>query len=298
MTQYSGYLTHLLVLAGIYVMLASSLNLIAGYGGLLSVAHAGFYGVGAYTAALLSAAFRIPFVAEVIIAAIVASVLGSISMLPALKIRGDYFVIATFALQVVLFNVFNNFTEITGGPLGITGIPAPTLFGFEITGRGGFLLLVLIACAVELYLIWRLVESPIGRILRAIREDEVLAAMAGKNVAAQKVQVFAISAALAAISGVIYAHYISFIDPTSFNVSESILIISMVIIGGAGNVRGPIVGALTLVLLPESLRFLGISGPAAANVRQILYGSLLLAFMLWRPTGLAGEYAFQGRKRP
>ena len=130
--------------------------------------------------------------------------------------------------------------------------------------------------------------------LKAIREDEVFAEAAGKNVAAYKVLVFVVGASLAAVAGALYAHYISFIDPTSFTVMESILIISMVIIGGAGSLAGPVVGAVFLVVLPGLLRFIGLPGSVAANLRQIIYGGLLVGFMMWRPQGLLGAYAFRG----
>jgi branched-chain amino acid transport system permease protein len=125
----------------------------------------------------------------------------------------------------------------------------------------------------------------------------VFAQASGKNVAAYKVQVFMLGAGLASVAGVLYAHYISFIDPTSFTVMESIFIISIVIIGGAGSLWGPVIGAVVLVTVPEALRFIGLPSAVAANLRQILYGGLLVAFMMWRPQGLLGEYAFQ-KERP
>lgn len=137
-------------------------------------------------------------------------------------------------------------------------------------------------------------RSPFGRVLKAIREDEVFTQAAGKDVAAYKVLVFVIGAGMAAVAGVMYAHYISFIDPTSFTVMESIFIISIVIIGGAGSMWGPIIGAVVLVTLPELLRFIGLPSSVAANTRQIIYGGLLVAFMMWRPQGLMGEYSFRG----
>jgi branched-chain amino acid transport system permease protein len=144
-----------------------------------------------------------------------------------------------------------------------------------------------------MWISWMIVRSPFGRVLKAIREDEVFAQASGKNVAVYKVLVFAISAGLAAIAGVMYAHYISFIDPTSFTVMESIFIVSIVIIGGAGSLWGPVVGAVVLVTLPEILRFIGMPNAVAANLRQIIYGGLLVAFMMWRPQGFIGEFSFE-----
>ncbi len=287
------YLLHILILIGIYIILSASLNLIAGYTGLLSLAHAAFYGVGAYVAALMALKLQSPFLANIICAIILCGLLGALVGIPSLRIREDYFVIATFAFQVITFSVLNNWVSFTSGPMGLPGIPQPAIFGLKISSNLGFLLLVGFFCALTLVVTQRIVRSPFGRVLKAIREDEVFAQAAGKSVAAHKVLVFVIGAAMASVAGVMYAHYISFIDPTSFTVMESIFIISIVIIGGAGSLWGPVVGAVVLVTLPEILRFVGLPSSVAANIRQILYGGLLVVFMMWRPRGLLGKYAFQ-----
>ncbi|MGB7062364.1 MAG: branched-chain amino acid ABC transporter permease [Candidatus Zixiibacteriota bacterium] len=287
------YVLHILILIGIYVILSVSLNLIAGYTGLLSIAHAAFYGVGAYVAALMALNLHSPFLINIICAVILSGLLGALVGIPSLRIRDDYFMIATFAFQVIVFSVLNNWVSFTGGPMGLPGIPQPTIFGLKISSHVGFLVLVAIFCALTLWVTRRIVQSPFGRVLKAIREDEVFAQAAGKNVAAYKIIVFVIGAGMAAVAGSMYAYYISFIDPTSFTVMESIFIISLVIIGGAGSLWGPVLGAFVLVLLPELLRFVGMPSSLAANVRQILYGGLLVAFMMWRPRGFLGKYAFQ-----
>jgi len=287
------YLLHILVLIGIYTILSVSLNLIAGYTGLISIAHAAFYGVGAYVAALMALHLHSPFLVNIVCAVILCGLLGALLGIPSLRIRDDYFVIATFAFQVITFSILNNWVSLTGGPMGLPGIPQPTIFGLQISSQVGFLILVGLFCALALWVTYRIVRSPFGRVLKAIREDEVFAQAAGKNVAGYKVLVFVVGAGMAALAGVMYAHYISFIDPTSFTVMESIFIISIVIIGGAGSMWGPVVGAVVLVVLPELLRFIGLPSSTAANIRQILYGGLLVAFMMWRPRGFLGKYAFQ-----
>lgn len=288
------YLLHILILIGIYAILSVSLNLIAGYTGILSIAHAAFYGVGAYVAALMALKLHSPFLINVICSIVLSGLLGALVGIPSLRIRDDYFVIATFAFQVITFSVLNNWVSFTGGPMGLPGIPHPTVFGLRVSSDLGFLVLVGGFCALTLWVTRRIVQSPIGRVLKAIREDEVFAQAAGKNVASYKVLVFVIGAGMAAIAGAMYAHYITFIDPTSFTVMESIFIISIVIIGGSGSLWGPVVGAVVLVVLPELLRFIGLPSPVAANLRQIIYGGLLVAFMMWRPRGFLGEYAFRG----
>ncbi len=290
------YPLHILILMGIYAILAMSLNLIAGYTGLLSLAHAAFYGIGAYVAALMALNLHTPFLLNILCAVVLSGLLGALVGIPSLRIRDDYFVIATFAFQVITFSVLNNWVSFTGGPMGLPGIPQPTIFGLQVSSHLGFLILVGVFCVLTLWVTHRIVGSPFGRVLKAIREDEVLAQAAGKNVAAHKVLVFVIGAGMAAVAGVMYAHYISFIDPTSFTVMESIFILSIVIIGGAGSLWGPVVGAVVLVVLPELLRFIGLPSSVAANLRQIIYGGLLVAFMMWRPRGFLGEYAFQGKE--
>ncbi len=286
------YLLHILILIGIYVILAESLNLIVGYTGLLSLAHAAFYGVGAYVAALMSLKLGSPFVINTICAVIISGLLGGTVGIPSLRIKDHYFVIATFAFQVIAFSILNNWVSFTGGPMGLPGIPQPVIFGWTVSSHFEFLLLVGAFVVLVFWVCRVIVRSPFGRVLTAIREDEVFALAVGKNVAVYKVAVFVIGSGMAAIAGALYAHYISFIDPTSFTVMESIFILSIVIIGGAGSLWGPVVGAAVLVMLPEILRFVGLPSSVAANIRQILYGGLLVAFMMWRPQGLIGKYGF------
>jgi len=290
------YLIHILILICLYTILSASLNLIAGYTGLLSIAHAAFYGVGAYVAALMALHLQSSFLLNIICAIVLSGLLGALVGIPSLRIRDDYFVIVTFAFQVITFSILNNWVSFTGGPMGLPGIPQPELFGLKISSHLGFLALIGFFCVVTLLITRQIVLSPFGRVLKAIREDEVFTQAAGKNVATFKVLVFVIGAGMASLAGVMYAYYISFIDPTSFTVMESIFIISIVIIGGAGSFWGPVVGAIVLVLLPELLRFVGMPSSIAANIRQILYGGLLVAFMMWRPRGFLGEYAFQNKE--
>jgi len=287
------YLLHILILIGIYVILSISLNLITGYSGLLSIAHAAFYGVGAYVAALLALKLHSPFLANIVCAVILSGLLGAVVGIPSLRIRDDYFAIATFAFQVITFSIMNNWVAFTGGPMGLPGIPQPAIFGWKITTHYDFLCVIFVLCIITLWISHKIVTSPFGRVLKAIREDEVFAQAMGKNVASYKVLIFVIGAGMASVAGVMYAYYISFIDPTSFTIMESIFIISIVIIGGAGNIWGSVLGAAVLVILPEALRFLGMPSSIAANMRQIIYGALLVIFMLFRPQGFIGEYSFK-----
>jgi branched-chain amino acid transport system permease protein len=286
-------LLHVLILVGLYSILAVSLNLISGYAGLVSLCQAAFYGIGAYATALLALNFHTPFLFNLLISVMLASVAGLIVAVPSLRIRDDYFVMATFAFQVLVYHLLNNLISLTGGPMGLHAIPAPRLFGITLSGHLGFLALTAVLGTLIFWVARRMVNSPFGRVLFAIREDEVLAQAHGKDVNQAKVLVFMIGAAMASVAGSLYASYISYIDPTSFTVLESILIISIVIIGGAGSLWGSVLGALILIVVPELLRFVGIPGAIAGNLRQGFYGLLLILFIIWRPQGLFGSYSFQ-----
>ncbi|MDR2581166.1 MAG: branched-chain amino acid ABC transporter permease [Fibromonadaceae bacterium] len=277
------YILHLLILIGIYAMLAQSLNLSAGFGGMISLAHAGFYGVGAYTAALFAVNYQLPFLLTLPVAMLLSGLLALIVSAIALRTIDDYFIICTLGIQVVVFSLMNNWMSLTRGPLGIPGIPSIQLFGIEI-GMGNrilFLSLTLFFAALIFFFLKKLTGSSFGRTLRALSEDEIFTQSLGKNVYLTKVIAFTVSAMIAAVPGVLYAHYITYIDPTSFTVDESIFILSIVIIGGMRNLWGSVIAAAFLVLLPEALRFVGMPSSIAANMRQIIYGGILI-FMMFR----------------
>jgi branched-chain amino acid transport system permease protein len=286
------YVFHIGIIFLIYAILGISLDIVAGHTGLLSIAQAGFYGVGAYTSAILVGRCGIGFLSGVLGGILVATLISFVVSLPSLRLHDDYFVIATFGFQMIIFSVFNNWMDLTRGPLGIPGIPQPVILGWQVNTHARFLVLAAGFAAVAYFVVYRIANSPFGRVLHAIREDEVFAKSLGKNTLYFKVTAFAVSAALAAAAGSLYAHYITYIDPTSFTVMESILVISMVIIGGAGSTWGPLIGAVVLVTLPEVLRFIGLPSSVAANLRQIFYGALLVIMMMFRPRGLVGRYGF------
>lgn len=286
------YIVHVAVLASIFATLAISLDLVIGRTGLLSVAHAAFYGLGAYSTALFSVRLGLPIYAGVLAGMLLAALVSLVVSLPSLRLRDDYFAIATFGFQLIIYNTFNNWTSLTNGALGVFGIPQPTVFGRVFSSRLDFLGVSLATVALAYWIVQRLSSGPHGRVLSAIRESELLALALGKNTLRFKLVVFAVSAALASVAGATYAVYTSYIDPSSFTVMESILVISMVIIGGPGSSRGVILGAVTLVVLPEILRTIGLPSAVSANLRQIIYGSLLVGMMMFRPRGLLGRYSF------
>lgn len=275
------YILHLLILIGIYSILSQSLNLSAGFGGMVSLAQAGFYGVGAYTVAILSVNFQIPFLLTLLAAIFFCGLLALLVSAISLRTVDDYFIICTLGIQVIVFSLMNNWMSLTNGPLGISGIPTIQLFGFTIDSKISFLVLILFFTSLTFFFLRKITTSSFGLTLRALSEDEIFTKSLGKNVYQSKVAAFTIGAMLAAIPGVLYAYYISYIDPSSFTVDESILILSIVIIGGMRNLWGSIAASAFLVLLPEVLRLIGMPNAIAANMRQIIYGVILI-FMMFR----------------
>jgi branched-chain amino acid transport system permease protein len=287
------YLIHILIIAGIYTILTLSLNLIVGYAGLAALGHIAFAAVGAYTSSLLALYFGISPWLGLLIGAVLASILGAIVAYPSLRLKGDYLALATFGLGVIVYSISKNWVSLTRGPMGLPGIPSFSIFGYQISNVWSYLILVLIFVFITYLAIRNITNSPFGRILKGIREDEIASQAMGKNVNKYKLTVFIVGAFFAGIAGSLYAHYISFIDPSSFTIMESITVLLMVVFGGMGSLRGSIVGASLLVILPELLRFVGMPSSVAAPLRQMIYGLLLVIFMIWRPQGLMGKYKFK-----
>jgi len=288
-----NYFLHVLVLISIYTILASSLNLLVGCTGMLSVAHAAFYGLGAYAGALAALHWGFGFPFDLAVACGLGAVVALIVALPSLRVHGDYFVLGTFALQMIVFNLLNNWTAVTGGAVGMGRIRNPSVFGIFIASPLRYVCLSGPFAALVVWALMKISQSSYGNVIRAIRDDEVLAETLGTDVHREKTIVFVLAAAIAAGAGSLYADYIRFIAPSNFTVQESIFLLAIVIIGGAGNFLGSVIGAAVLVALPELLRFFDVSSAAAANVRQILYGVLLVVVMIARPRGLLGEYDFR-----
>ena len=287
------YLLHILVIAGIYIILTLSLNLIVGYTGLPALGHAAFSCIGAYTSSLLALNMGLSPWIGLLIGACVAAISGIVIGYPAVRLKGDYLALATFGLGVIIYSIAKNWVSLTRGPMGLPGIPGFSIFGFELSETWTYLLLVMIFVAITIFVMRRIVDSPFGSVLRSIREDEVAAETLGKNTVKHKLLVFVIGAFFAGIAGSLYAHYITFIDPSSFTVMESITILLMVIFGGMGTISGSVVGAVILVVFPELLRFLGMPSSIAAPMRQMIYGLLLVVLMIKRPQGIMGRYQFK-----
>lgn len=288
-----SYLLHLLIYAEIYILVALSLNLLVGYGGLLQLAHAAYYGVGAYTAAILTLRFGYGFLAAVALATLMSGLLSLLVSLPAWRFKGDAFVMMSLAVQMALYAIFYNWIDLTGGPFGLSSIPHPVIGSSSFATRNSIAVLyslIVLSCVIGLGILKR---SAFGRCLQAMRDDELAARSLGIQTKKLKVQTVLIASMIVGLAGALYAFYVTYIDPTSFTLDESILMLSMVIVGGTGNLKGPLIGALTLIAIPEILRLLELPSSIAANVRYLVYGLLIVLLMLWRPQGIAGRYRFE-----
>jgi branched-chain amino acid transport system permease protein len=277
----AAYVLHLAIIAGIYIILTVSINLIIGYAGQVSLGHAAFYGIGAYASALVALNWHFPFPAAALAAMLVAGLCGLALGLPTLRLKEDYLAIVTLGFGVIVDLIFLNL-DITGGPDGLPGIPSPSFFGLSFKAPWLYLILVIIAVLLVLVLTYRLVDSYHGRALRAIRDHEITAQVMGINTPAYKVFIFTLAAALAGLAGSLYAHYITFINPETFGLHTSILILTMVVLGGMGSILGSVLGAVILTILPELLR-------EVHAYQDLVYGALLVILLIWRPEGLLGR---------
>lgn len=297
------YLVHLLVMIGIYLILGYSTNLVLGFGGLLPFSQGALYGVGAYAYALLRIGPSSPsgpsdllvtatvsFPAGLLGAALTAGLAALIIGYVSLRFRSDLFIFATLGFQMIVFSVLYNWNQLGHGSFGISGIPRPSVLGWTIHQPSEYALLTWSVTAVISGALFVLYQSPYGLSLKALREDERAAESLGIPAFRQHLSAFVIAGTCAGIAGAFFASYVTYIDPTSFSLSESIFIVTLMLLGGTGNIKGPFTGVLVMVLLPEALRFAGLPPTAAPNVREILYGAILIALMFWRSQGLAGEY--------
>jgi branched-chain amino acid transport system permease protein len=287
------YFENLVILGSIFSILSVSLNLSMGYTGIMNLAHAAFFAIGAYCSALLVLGIGMPFWVAILAAGLFAALCGYLVSVPARRLRGDYLALGTLGFAFIVEAVLKNWTDLTRGPLGIPGITKPELFGFVFSSLEAYLLLTLAFLAITVFVVHRIVNSPFGRVLKSIREDEIAAKTLGKDTVRYKSLALAISAFFAGVAGSLYAHYITFIDPTSFSFPVLILLLSMVIIGGTASIRGSLVGAFLLILLPEPLRFIGLPSNLVGAGRQMIYAVLLLVILLKKPSGIVGEYKFR-----
>jgi len=283
-----AYLIHLLILIGIYLILAISLQLAVGFTGLLNLGHIAFYAIGAYVSALLALSGW-PFWTCFLLAGIVAMFFGFLLAIPTNKLKGDYLALATLAFTFVIYAITLNWTSLTRGPLGLPGIPKPNLLGFTFSSNISFLILTFTIALISYLIIRKITKSPFGKVLEATRDDELATRVLGKNTFKMKSYALGISAFFAGIAGSLYAHYITFIDPSSFTLLQLIPVLCIVIIGGLASLKGTIIATIILILLPEPLRFIGFPSSIVGPARQMIYALLLLLILIKKPRGLYGR---------
>ena len=276
----SSYFNQVAITTMIFVILAASMNLIAGSAGLLSLGHAAFFGVGAYASALLSTRAGWPVALTVPVAGVVAAAFGAVVALPTMRLISIYFAVATLGIGEMIYVTMLNWVDLTRGPMGIRSIPGIELPGLSATVAG-----MTVVAAVMLASLWvmhRITHSYYGNALRALREDDACADAMGIDAARLKLESFGVSCFFAGVAGALFAHTTGYIGPESFRLMESILILSMVVVGGLGSIYGSIIGAVLLSVLPEALRELG-------SYRMIVVGVVLFFSILFLPKGLVGE---------
>jgi len=281
-----NYLTHLAILVCIYSILTVSLNFAIGFVGLLNLGHVAFFGIGAYASALL-AMNGLPIWASIFLGGVFGLIAGLLLALPTSRLKGDYLALATLGFAFIMGSVARNWNELTRGALGIPGIPK------IVKGNVEFLIIVAIIAVVCYAALSWISRSRFGKTCEAIRDDELAAKMLGKNTFAHKLVALSVSAFFAGIAGGLFAHYITFIDPSIFGLGDLILLFSMMVVGGLASIKGSAIGTMIIFLIPEPLRFIGFPGSMVGPLREILYALILLLILIYRPRGLFGKVDLQ-----
>jgi branched-chain amino acid transport system permease protein len=280
----TDYLVRIATTAVLYMILALGLNIVPGFNGLLDLGFVGFYGIGAYTAGLLTIHFELSVWVILPLAALNGALFGILLGAPTLRLTGDYFAIVTFGFSELVVLVIRNELWLTRGPMGLPGISPPSVFGHVLVNHWEFLYMAVILLMLVLLVVTRLENSRIGRAWFAIREDEIAAQCCGVNLIHYKVVAFAISASIGALGGAFYAKWFKFIHPDMFKFWESILILCLIVSGGLGSIFGTMLGALILIPLSEILRI--VLPQSLFSARYLIYGLILVLMMRWRPSGM------------
>ncbi|MCL2033095.1 MAG: branched-chain amino acid ABC transporter permease [Oscillospiraceae bacterium] len=277
----SAYVLGILVLAGVYVILVLGLNVCLGFAGQISAAQAAFWGIGAYTSAIINMRLGLSFWVGFPLAIVITGLVGLGLAIPTIKLKGFYLAMATIGFQQICFLVFVNWRPVTMGVDGIPNIQRPSIGGYLLRSDRSFYYFLLIWVLIAIIFSLRLEKSKLGRAMKALRDNQLAAEAMGIDTNKVKCIAFMISAAMSGAAGSLYAHFARYISPDLFVFSTSTLIISMLIIGGSGSVAGAILGAILLVALPESLRFLN-------NYYMVIYGLGTVLIVIFMPKGLAG----------
>ena len=278
----NNYYIDILTITGIYAILALGLNIVVGLAGLLDLGYIAFYAIGAYSYGILNTEFGIPFWPALLIGGLLAAFAGMFLGMITLRLRGDYLAIVTLGFLMIVHLILNNWDSLTHGPNGILGISSPSIGKFVFSEPIHFYYLILAISILAIFIINRINNSRIGRAWIAIREDEIAASAMGINVTTMKILAITLGASWAGVAGVFFAGRYSFISPESFTFLETVIVLSMVVLGGMGSIPGVILGAALLIILPEVLR-------GFQDYRMLVFGGAMVLMMVFRPQGLIGN---------
>ncbi|WML31748.1 branched-chain amino acid ABC transporter permease [Neobacillus sp. OS1-32] len=287
----SNYIFAVFIMIGIYAIVCNGLTMLIGYAGQISLGHAAFYGIGAYSSAIVSATYGLSPWLGILVGMIIAAIVALVVGIPTFKLKGHYLALATLGFGIIVFTLFKEFRDLTGGSNGFFGIPSISFFGFEFNSDARYFYLVWLFVILGIIFSRNIINSRIGRALRSIEGSEIASDAVGVNIMSYKLQVFVLSAMSSSLAGSLLAHYVSFINPDLFGVMTSIYFLIMVIIGGSQNIWGSIIGACTYVLLGETLKqYIPILLPSTGGEFEIVFfGVLLVVTLIYMPHGLAPQ---------
>jgi len=275
------YYIGVMVFVGIYCLITLGLSLLMGYAGQISIGHAAFFAIGAYTSGLLTTRANLPPLVAFLLAISLAIIVAFLIGIPALRLKGHYLAMATLGFGEIVYIVLNGWGKLTGGPSGFGKIPRIGIGKIEIESTLSHYILVWLLVVLGLIFALNIINSRVGRALRAIHGSELAANTMGINTSKYKIQVFVLSAVFASVAGSLYAHFVTFISPATFNLEFSIRLVTMVVIGGMSNVWGALMGTILLGVLPELLR-------SFKDYDILIYGFILMIIMIFMPEGLFG----------
>lgn len=285
----NSFMLSVMILIGLYSIVTSGLTMLMGYAGQISLGHAAFYGIGAYSAAIVTGTYGLPSILGIIAGVVVASLIAAIIGIPTLKLKENYLALATLGFGIIIFVFFKEFKTLTGGLNGFFGIPSFEVFDFSFNTDMKFYYLVWLVLLLSILFSSNIIHSRVGRALRSIHGSDIAANSIGVNIQQYKLKVFILSAIYASIAGSLYAHYVSFINPELFTAMESINLLIMVVIGGSSSIWGGMIGAVVYVLLNEGLKDIvpTILPSVGGEFQIIFFGILLVVILIYMPQGLA-----------
>jgi branched-chain amino acid transport system permease protein len=294
----SNYVLSTLIIIGLYALVCTGLSMLMGYAGQISLGHAAFYGIGAYSSAYATVNMGLTPLLGIVLGIVIAALIAFIVGIPTLRLTGHYLALATLGFGMIMFVVFKQAKPLTGGLEGFIGIPPMNLFGYQIDTEVKYFYFVWALVLLGVLLMRNVIQSRVGRALRSLESSEIAANSLGVDINAAKLQIFVLSAVFASVAGGVYAHYVSFLNPTLFTADTSILFLIMSVLGGGASIWGSIVGTAVYIALTEILKDVvpSIIGHGSDEFQTIFFGVLLVILLIYMPEGLAGAFGKWSRK--